>query len=85
MPEMRVNGSRLHGPDVQITVSTLLDGGTWLRPLRGDMIRLPVPDTQVRKDSNHRGRIHLFPHRLRLACPIDLFHIGKTPLDSQNS
>ena len=48
MPEIQVNGSRLHGHDVQIAVSTLLDGGTWLRPLRGDMIRLPVPDTQVR-------------------------------------
>lgn len=48
MPEMQVNGSMLHGPDVRIAVSTLLDGGTWLRPLRGDMVRVPVPDTQVK-------------------------------------
>ena len=59
MPEIQVNGSRLHGHDVQIAVSTLLDGGTWLRPLRGDMIRLPVPDTQVRILISTKNPFHI--------------------------
>ena len=47
IPEMTVDGSFLYGEDVHIFVLTLQDGGTWLRPLRGDMIRTADPETTV--------------------------------------
>ena len=37
----------LVGPEVEITVNTLVDGGTWIRPLRGDMLRTPETEPQV--------------------------------------
>ena len=48
-PQVQVNGSDLIGPEVEIDVSTLIDGGTWIRPLRGDMLRTPEKESQVRR------------------------------------
>ena len=36
------------GNNVSITVETLIDGGIFIRPLRGDMLRLPKEYPQVR-------------------------------------
>ena len=44
---MGVSGEYLTGPESQITVETRTDGGTWVRPLRGDMLRLPEVEPQV--------------------------------------
>lgn len=48
-PEMRVDGLGLYAPEVQIAVSTQVDGGTWLRPLRGDMLRVTENLPQVKR------------------------------------
>lgn len=47
IPEMLVDGSSLYGHHVFIFVFTLVNGGTWLKPLRGDMLRTPEPETEV--------------------------------------
>lgn len=44
---MGVVGDDLVGPEVEVTVDTLVDGGTWIRPLRGDMLRTPESEPQV--------------------------------------
>lgn len=46
-PLMGVVGDDLVGPEVEVTVDTLVDGGTWIRPLRGDMLRTPESEPQV--------------------------------------
>lgn len=48
IPSMTVDGTNLQGSDPMVTMVTLVDGGMWLRPLRGDMLRLPEPSPQVR-------------------------------------
>ena len=47
IPEMVVDGSGLYGEQVAIFVIPMLDGGTWLRPLRGDILRTPESEPQV--------------------------------------
>ena len=47
VPSMTVNGSGLRGSDPTVAVTTVVDGGMWLRPLRGDMLRLPEYSPQV--------------------------------------
>ena len=44
---MEVIGTALEGDDPTVTVVTVRDGGMWLRPLRGDMVRLPELTPQV--------------------------------------
>ena len=39
--------SNLEGVEPVITVTTILNGGTWLRPIGGEMLRLPMTDPQV--------------------------------------
>lgn len=46
-PQISVSGEGLVGPQVEITADTVVDGGTWIRPLRGDMLRLPETEPQV--------------------------------------
>lgn len=49
LPEIGVDGLRLHGSDVEVSTSTLVDGGVWFKPLRGDMTRVPKQSPQVNK------------------------------------
>ena len=42
-----VSGEDLVGNDVYIASVPVLDGGTWIRPLRGDMLRVPRDQPQV--------------------------------------
>ena len=42
------DAGRLTGSEVEVGVATVLDGGTWIRPIRGDMLRLPHSEPQVR-------------------------------------
>ena len=46
-PLIGVDGGDLTGDNVVIKTETLLDGGLWIRPLRGDMLRLPETEPQV--------------------------------------
>ena len=47
-PEMGVVAVNLGGPDqANISLETVRDGGVWIRPLRGDMLRLPEMEPQV--------------------------------------
>ena len=46
-PLVGVSGEDLRGSEVEISVESLLDGGTWIRPLRGDMLRVPKEQPQV--------------------------------------
>ena len=46
-PSMEVSGI-LSGHSPTIQVVTITDGGVWLRPLRGDMLRLPERQPQVK-------------------------------------
>ena len=46
-PNMIVSGDDLEGSEVKIAVTIRTDGGTWIRPLRGDMLRLPEMEPQV--------------------------------------
>ena len=45
---MGVAGDGLEGVEPVVTVTTLVDGGTWLRPIGGDMLRVPMDEPQVR-------------------------------------
>ena len=47
LPLMSANGSGLSGNMVNISVAPSVDGGVWLRPFRGDMLRLPELEPQV--------------------------------------
>ena len=47
IPSMTTDGTNLVGSDPMVSVVTMVDGGMWLRPLRGDMLRLPEVDPQV--------------------------------------
>lgn len=47
IPSMAADGTNLQGSDPMVAVVTLVDGGMWLRPLRGDMLRLPELSPQV--------------------------------------
>lgn len=47
MPTMGVAGDGLGGVESTVTVTTVVDGGTWLRPIGGDMLRLPMEEPQV--------------------------------------
>ena len=46
-PLMSVDGGDLRGDEVEISMETLVVGGLWIRPLRGDMLRLPETEPQV--------------------------------------
>lgn len=46
-PLMVTDGSRLEGLMAQVSVEWSVDGGVWMRPLRGDMLRLPELNPQV--------------------------------------
>ena len=45
--QMGVDGTGVEGNNVQVLVQTRRNGGTWIRPLRGDMLRLPETEPQV--------------------------------------
>ena len=47
MEPIGVDISNLDGDGVEYTVTTLLDGGTWIRPFGGEMLRLPMTEPQV--------------------------------------
>lgn len=47
LPLLEADGSKLEGIEPTITVTTLVDGGTWLRPIGGEMLRLPMDEPQV--------------------------------------
>ena len=47
LPLMKANGSGLSGHKVNISVASIVNGGVWLRPFRGDMLRLPEQEPQV--------------------------------------
>ena len=47
LPLMDANGSKLTGNEVVVSVLGSVDGGVWLRPFRGDMLRLPELNPQV--------------------------------------
>ena len=44
---MGVYGEGLTGTEPIIAAERVIDGGVWLWPLRGDMLRHPSTDTQV--------------------------------------
>ena len=46
-PAMQANGEGLRGSEPQVNIETMIDGGVWLRPIRGDMLRLPEYEPQV--------------------------------------
>ena len=46
-PLLDVSGEDLQGTEPRIESQPLLDGGTWIRPLRGDMLRVPKDMPQV--------------------------------------
>ena len=46
-PLLNVSGEDLEGTEPRIESQPLLDGGTWIRPLRGDMLRVPKEMPQV--------------------------------------
>lgn len=46
-PLLNVSGEDLQGSEPKIESQFLLDGGTWIRPIRGDMLRHPEPMPQV--------------------------------------
>ena len=48
LPLVGVSAEKLVGSDVNIVATALLDGGTWIRPIRGDMLRVPKDQPQVR-------------------------------------
>ena len=48
LPLMEANGTDLTGNQATVNVLHSVDGGIWLRPLRGDMLRLPELEPQVR-------------------------------------
>ncbi len=45
--QIETSGSDLTGTQVNITTTTLRDGGVWLRPIRGDMLRTVADEPQV--------------------------------------
>ena len=45
--EIETDGMNLTGKDVNMTTTTVRDGGMWLRPIRGDMLRTPANTSQV--------------------------------------
>ena len=47
LPLMTVDYSRLSGHMVTANVSTVVNGGVWIRPFRADMLRLPELNPQV--------------------------------------
>ena len=47
-PLMSANGEGLRGHMARVDVIRSVDGGVWMRPLRGDMLRLPELTPQVR-------------------------------------
>jgi hypothetical protein len=46
-PDIEVDGSSLTGNDVSVTSETVDDGGMFLRPIPGDMLRVAEPKPQV--------------------------------------
>ena len=46
-PAMQANGEGLRGSEPKVNIETMIDGGVWLRPIRGDMLRLPEYEPQV--------------------------------------
>ena len=46
-PMMSIAGDQLVGSEPEISIEELVDGGTWIRPLRGDMMRTPETEPQV--------------------------------------
>ena len=55
IPEIETNGDNLTGTDVNITTTTVRDGGMWLRPIRGDMLRTPANTSQVCQNNNNNN------------------------------
>ncbi len=51
LPLIESDWTNLKGDEPVITVTTLVDGGTWLMPIGGEMLRLPMDDPQVRANS----------------------------------
>jgi hypothetical protein len=47
LPLLVANGTKLKGKNTQTNVMTVLNGGVWIRPFRGDMLRLPELQPQV--------------------------------------
>ncbi|XP_048585401.1 fibrocystin-L isoform X2 [Nematostella vectensis] len=47
-PDILVNGTSLTGKDVTVITETVTDGGMFLRPIPGDMLRVAEPNPQVR-------------------------------------
>jgi len=48
-PLIQLSNQRLSGSSPNASVVTVVDGGVWIRPLRGDMLRLPERKPQVSK------------------------------------
>lgn len=46
-PEIEIAEDELRGSSVEIGLHTLVEGGTVVGPLRGDMLRTPEPDPQA--------------------------------------
>ena len=44
---MLISKDDLGGSDIEATVTALIHGGLWLRPIRADMLRLPETQPQV--------------------------------------
>ena len=63
---MRVDGSGLRGGDAEVSVTTLVNGGMWVRPVRGDMLRLPHQHPQVQTAVTHT---HTHTHALDFISP----------------
>ena len=47
LPLMEVHGTGLTGTEPVIAAERVIDGGVWLWPFRGDMLRHPSTETQV--------------------------------------
>ena len=50
---MGVYGGELVGSNVSVVTVPILDGGTWIRPVGGDMLRVPREQPQVRHSYMH--------------------------------
>ena len=46
-PLLGLSAGDLIADNVKIAATELTSGGTWIRPLRGDMLRLPETEPQV--------------------------------------
>ncbi len=51
LPLLVAEPANLNGDEPAVAVSTVIDGGTWYRPIGGEMLRLPMDEPQVTKES----------------------------------